>query len=92
MNPNTVDPHDTETSGRDIGDRLAELAYQRWDLSKPLALGFQRQPGYARQLARPSVCHRPFVWHELLRQPGFGLRPRRFLSSAFHRPSGVPSI
>lgn len=34
----TVDPQDTETSGRDIGDRLTELADQHWDRSKSLAL------------------------------------------------------
>ncbi|MHB8743925.1 MAG: TusE/DsrC/DsvC family sulfur relay protein [Sulfuricaulis sp.] len=34
----TVDPQDTETSGRDIGDRSTELAEQHWDRSHSLAL------------------------------------------------------
>ncbi|MGA9032773.1 MAG: TusE/DsrC/DsvC family sulfur relay protein [Sulfuricaulis sp.] len=34
----TVDPQDTETSSRDIGDRLTELTDQCWDRSKSLAL------------------------------------------------------
>lgn len=34
----TADPQDTETSGRSIGDRSTELADQRWDRSKSLAL------------------------------------------------------
>ena len=38
MNQFTTDPHDTETSGRDVADRLTELAHQHWDRSKSLAL------------------------------------------------------
>jgi tRNA 2-thiouridine synthesizing protein E len=34
----SLDPHKTETSGRNIGDRLTELANQRWDRGKSLAL------------------------------------------------------
>jgi hypothetical protein len=34
----TVDPHDTETSGSNVDDRLRELAVQRWDRSKSSAL------------------------------------------------------
>ena len=34
----TANPQDTETSGKGVGDRLTELAAQRWDRSKSLAL------------------------------------------------------
>jgi len=34
----TLDPHETETSGRNIDDRLTELAAQRWNRAKSLAL------------------------------------------------------
>jgi hypothetical protein len=33
----TVDPHDTETSGSNVDNRLRELAVQRWDRSKSSA-------------------------------------------------------
>jgi TusE/DsrC/DsvC family sulfur relay protein len=33
-----VDPQETETSGRDHGDRLTELAEQRWSRNKSAAL------------------------------------------------------
>jgi tRNA 2-thiouridine synthesizing protein E len=38
LNQYTVNPHDTETSGRNVGDRLTELADQRWNRAKSLAL------------------------------------------------------
>lgn len=38
MKQYTADPHDTETSGRNFGDRLTELADQRWNRGKSLAL------------------------------------------------------
>ena len=38
MKQHSLDPHKTETSGRNIGDRLTELANQRWDRGKSLAL------------------------------------------------------
>ena len=38
MNQYTVDPHDTETSGRNVGDHFIELAEQRWDRNKSLTL------------------------------------------------------
>ena len=37
MKQHSLDPHKTETSGRNIGDRLTELANQRWDRGKSLA-------------------------------------------------------
>ncbi len=33
-----ADPQETETSGKEVGDRRTELANQRWDRSKSLAL------------------------------------------------------
>ncbi len=38
MKPNTADPQETETSGRNIGDRSLELAAQCWDRGKSFAL------------------------------------------------------
>lgn len=38
MKQQTLDPHGAETSGRNVDDRLAELASQRWNRSKSLAL------------------------------------------------------
>ncbi|MGA7983479.1 MAG: TusE/DsrC/DsvC family sulfur relay protein [Chromatiaceae bacterium] len=38
MKQHTLDPHETETSGRNIDDRLTELADQRWNRAKSLAL------------------------------------------------------
>jgi tRNA 2-thiouridine synthesizing protein E len=34
----TLDPHETETSGRNVDDRFTELADQRWNRAKSLAL------------------------------------------------------
>ena len=38
MTQHTLDPHETETSGSSIADRSKELADQRWDRSKSVAL------------------------------------------------------
>ena len=38
MTQDTVDPHETETSGSNIADRSKELADQRWDRSQSVAL------------------------------------------------------
>ncbi len=38
MKQQTLDLQDTETSGQNVDDRLIELAEQRWDRSKSLAL------------------------------------------------------
>ena len=38
MNHHPLDPHETETSKRDGGDRHTELADQHWDRSKSKAL------------------------------------------------------
>lgn len=38
MNLPTVDPHDTETSGSNVGDRFKELARQHWGRNESLAL------------------------------------------------------
>ena len=38
MNNQPLDPHETETAGRDIDDRFAELAGQHWNRTQSLAL------------------------------------------------------
>lgn len=38
MTQHTLDPHETETSSSSIADRSKELADQRWDRSKSVAL------------------------------------------------------
>jgi tRNA 2-thiouridine synthesizing protein E len=38
LNQQTLDSPSTETSGRNVDDRLSELADQRWNRSKSLAL------------------------------------------------------
>ena len=38
MKQHTLDPHETETSGSNIADRSTELAGQRWNRAKSVAL------------------------------------------------------